>query len=152
MIEGVKVKKLKVIVDERGWLMEILRRDDEIFENFGQIYLTVCKPGYVKAWHYHKKQNDLFSVVKGNAKLVLYDMRDNSKTKGEIQEFIIGEDNPVLVKIPPGIVHGFTTTKNEPVFIINCPTELYNYEAPDEYRIPFNSKKIPFNWNVERGG
>lgn len=152
MIEGVKVKKLKIIEDERGFLMEILRSDDEIFEKFGQIYLTAVNPGYVKGWHYHKKQNDHFICVKGKVKVVLYDPRSKSSTKGQIQEFFLSYDNPLLVKIPRGVYHGFETDCNEISFIINIPTELYNYDNPDEHRIPFNSDEIPYKWKSEKGG
>ena len=81
MIEGVKVKKLKVIPDERGHLMEMLRDDDEFFQRFGQVYLSVVYPGVVKGWHYHKKQTDHFVFVKGMAKVVLYDGREESRTR-----------------------------------------------------------------------
>ena len=59
MIEGVKIKKLSVHEDERGRLMEILRADDDIFVQFGQVYITTAKPGFVKGWHFHKKQIDI---------------------------------------------------------------------------------------------
>ena len=101
MIEGVKIKRLKVIPDERGMLMEMMRDDDEFFQKFGQVYLSVVYPGVVKGWHYHKKQTDHFVFVKGNAKVVLYDNREGSKTKGEINEFFMGEYNPILLVIPP---------------------------------------------------
>ena len=152
MIEGVKVKKLKTIVDERGFLMEMLRCDDSLFEKFGQVYLTVCNPGYVKGWHYHKKQIDNFVVVKGNAKVVLYDIRENSKTKSQLQEVFMGEQNPILLKIPPFVVHGITTTDGNPVYLINCPTFPYNYATPDEFRIDFKGGEIPYDWGVDKGG
>ena len=104
MIKGVKVKQLKILPDERGRLMEILRVDDELFKDFGQVYMTTAYPGVVKAWHYHKLQYDNFAVVKGMMKLVLYDSRENSPTKGEINEFFVGEYNPILVQIPPMII------------------------------------------------
>jgi len=90
MIHGVKVKALRVIQDERGRLMEMLRSDDELFLKFGQIYMTTAYPGAVKAWHYHKKQVDNFVVVKGMMKVVLYDSRKDSATFGEINEFFMG--------------------------------------------------------------
>lgn len=152
MIEGVEIKKLKVIKDDRGYLMEMLRNDDPFFDVFGQVYVSVCNPGVAKAWHYHKKQTDRFVIVRGNAKVVLYDQRDGSKTKGEIQEVLMGEKNPVLLKIPPLVVHGFTPVGKEPAYLVNCPNKVYNYKTPDEHRIPFNSKEINYNWGVERGG
>jgi hypothetical protein len=91
MIDGVMVKQLRVLPDERGRLMEILREDDEIFMRFGQVYLTTGYPGVVKAWHYHKGQFDHFCVVKGMMKVVLYDSRDGSPTKGEVNEFFLGD-------------------------------------------------------------
>jgi dTDP-4-dehydrorhamnose 3,5-epimerase len=82
MIHGVLTKLLKVIPDERGWLMEMLRDDDPFYQRFGQVYLTVVYPEVVKGWHYHKKQTDHFVVVKGMSKVVLYDSREDSPTKG----------------------------------------------------------------------
>ncbi|GFP23902.1 dTDP-4-dehydrorhamnose 3,5-epimerase, partial [Candidatus Hakubella thermalkaliphila] len=107
MIDGVKIKKLRVIPDERGFLMEMLRSDDEIFEKFGQVYVTAGYPGVVKGWHYHRKQTDYFTVVKGMAKVVLYDGREGSPTHGEINEFFMGDMNQILLKIPPLVMHGF---------------------------------------------
>lgn len=152
MINDVEIKKLKVIADNRGFLMEMLRCDDSLFEQFGQVYLSVCKPNVVKGWHYHKKQTDNFVVVKGNAKVVLYDNREKSSTKGEVQEVFMGEDNPILLKIPIFVVHGITPAGDAPCYLINCPTLPYDYKNPDEFRINFKSKDIPYDWEVEEGG
>ena len=151
LIEGVKVKQLKVIADERGFLMEMLRSDEEIFERFGQSYVTACYPGVVKGWHYHKVQTDHFVVVKGTAKVVCYDDREGSPTKGKVNEFFPGERNPMLIKIPPLIVHGFKAVGHEPVYVVNFPTEPYHYDKPDEYRIPWDTKDIPYSWDVKMG-
>ena len=145
MIEGVKVKKLRVIPDERGRLMEILRRDDEFFIEFGQVYMTTAYPGVVKAWHAHRLQYDNMTCVKGMIKLVLYDDREGSATRGEINEFFIGEHNPVLVHIPPGVWHGFKNIGLEECIVINVPTKTYNYERPDELRKPAHGV-IPYDW------
>ena len=107
MIDGVIVKKLKVIPDERGMLMEIMRSDDSFFKKFGQVYMTSAYPGVVKGWHYHKKQADNMAVVRGMMKIVLYDSRKKSKTYGEINEIFAGIHNPVLVHIPAFVYHGF---------------------------------------------
>ncbi len=151
MIEGVGIKKLKVIPDERGRLMEMFRSDDELFEKFGQVYMTTTLPGVVKAWHYHKLQNDNFVCVKGMAKVVLFDSRKNSKTKGEINEFFIGEHNQILLQIPKMVFHGFKCVSEQECIIINCPTEKYNYKTPDEYRLPAHTKKIKYNWARKDG-
>lgn len=149
MINGVKTKKLKVIPDERGRLMEILRSDDELFEKFGQVYITTVYPGVVKGWHYHKKQIDNITVIKGMAKLVLYDNRENSPTKGEINEFFIGEHNPMLVQVPKLVLHGFKGISENEAIMLNCPTEVYDYEKPDEFRMPAHNEEIPYNWERE---
>jgi len=107
LIQGAQVKPLKVIPDERGHLMEILRADDPLFQKFGQVYLTLAYPGVVKAWHYHTKQTDHFCVVKGMAKIVLYDSRRSSSTFRQINEFFAGDLNPLLIVIPPLVMHGF---------------------------------------------
>lgn len=151
LIDGVKTKQLRVIPDERGYLMEMLRCDDEMFSRFGQVYLTVAYPGVIKGWHYHKKQNDIFVAVKGMIKLVLYDQRTESATHGLINEFFIGERNPLLVTIPAGVVHGFKGIGVEPAYLINLPTEPYNYSAPDEFRIPPRDASIPYDWTLKEG-
>jgi dTDP-4-dehydrorhamnose 3,5-epimerase len=151
MISGVRVKNLKVIPDERGRLMEMLRADDEVYLKFGQMYMTTGYPGAVKAWHYHKKQVDNFVVVKGMMKVVLYDGRENSPTKGEINEFFMGEYNPILLQIPAYVYHGFKCINEEEAIVINCPTEVYNYREPDEYRIDPHSGEIPYDWARKDG-
>ena len=126
MIEGVKIKPLKVIPDERGRLMEILRSDDELFKGFGQVYMTTAYPGVVKGWHYHKVQYDNMVVVKGMMKIVLFDGQENSPTHGEINEFFVGESNSILIQIPPGVLHGFKCIGREESIVVNCPTETYS--------------------------
>jgi len=151
MIDGVKVKKLRVIPDERGRLMEILRSDDELFSKFGQVYVTTVYPGIVKAWHLHKIQTDNVAALKGMIKLALYDSRENSSTKGEVNEFFIGEHNPSLVQIPKGVYHGWKCISESEAIVVNCPTEVYNYEKPDEYRLPYNTDQIPYDWEIKHG-
>jgi len=150
MIEGVKIKSLRVIPDERGRLMEILRCDDEVFTKFGQVYMTTTLPGVVKAWHYHKIQTDYVCCIKGMIKLALYDARE-SPTKGELNEFFIGEYNPLLVTIPPGVYHGWKCVSESEAIVINIPTEPYNRQNPDEYRLPPDTKEIPYDWILTPG-
>jgi dTDP-4-dehydrorhamnose 3,5-epimerase len=147
LIDGVKVKKLKINVDERGRLAEILRADDEIFEKFGQVYFTTAYPGVVKAWHYHKKQTDYFCAIKGMAKLVLYDARESSSTFKLINEFFSGDHNPLLVSIPPMVYHGFKAISPDEAIMINIPTLPYDHDNPDEYRIDLHSVEVPYDWD-----
>ena len=151
MIYGVIIKKLKVIADERGRLMEILRSDDNFFEKFGQVYTTTAYPGVVKGWHYHKKQSDNMAVVKGMMKIVLYDSRKESATFSEVNEIIAGIHNPVLVHIPPFVYHGFKCISEDEAIVVNTPTEVYNYQEPDEYRLPAHGSDIPYSWERKDG-
>ena len=92
-IDGVKVKPLRTIPDERGWLLEVLRADDaEFFVKFGQAYISATYPGVVKAWHYHRRQIDNFACLAGMIKLVLVDTRENSPTKGAVNEYFLGTE------------------------------------------------------------
>jgi dTDP-4-dehydrorhamnose 3,5-epimerase len=149
MIEGVKVRRLRFIPDERGYLMEMLRSDWEEYERFGQVYVTAAYPGVVKAWHYHELQTDHFVCVRGMAKVVLYDRRKDSPTYGEVNEFLIGDLNPCLIKIPPSVVHGFKGVGQDVALVVNVPTELYNYDDPDEHRLPFDTEEIPYEWALK---
>ena len=151
MIEGVKVKKLKVFPDERGRLMEILRSDDPEFVQFGQMYMTTAYPGVTKAWHYHRLQYDNFCCVKGMMKVVLHDMREGSPTIGETNEFFLGDHNHIMLQIPPHVHHGFKCISETEAIIINCCTELYNYKEPDEYRMPAHGSEIPYDWSRKDG-
>lgn len=147
IIAGVEVKPLKVVPDERGRLMEILRSDEPIFKKFGQLYMTTAYPGVVKGWHYHKVQWDHFAVVKGMLKLVLVDQREDSETHDEINEFFLGEHNPVLISVPPLVLHGFKGIDTGETIVINCPTEPYDYKDPDEFRLDPHISDIPYDWD-----
>lgn len=151
LIDGVKTKPLRVIPDERGRLMEMLRCDDEVFQKFGQVYLTTAYPGVVKAWHYHKIQTDNFVVVKGMMKIVLYDDRAGSPTRGQVNEFFLGDFNPTLLQIPPMVWHGFKCISTDEAMVVNCPTEPYNREHPDEYRADPHQNDIPYDWARKDG-
>ena len=151
LIHGASIKPLRVMPDERGRLMEILRNDDPVFQKFGQAYLTTAYPGVVKAWHYHRKQTDHFCVVRGMAKVVLYDGRKDSPTYRMINEFFIGELNPSLVVIPNLVMHGYKAIGTEEVYLLNMPTELYNYKSPYELRLPADTNKIPYDWTRTDG-
>jgi dTDP-4-dehydrorhamnose 3,5-epimerase len=147
-IDGVWVKDLRVIPDERGRLMEILRRDDEGFERFGQVYLSCTYPGVVKGWHLHKVQDDFIACVRGMVKLVIYDGREDSPTHGMLREFFIGDHNQQLVKVPAGTHHGWKCISPEEALVINVPSEPYRYEDPDEYRAEWNTPDIPYSWDI----
>ncbi len=151
MIDGVTVKQLRLIPDERGRLMEIVRTDDKDFTKFGQVYMTTAYPGVVKAWHYHKLQDDHMTVLKGMAKIVLYDDREGSPTRGEINEFFLGDHNHILIHIPKLVWHGFKCISKDEAIIVNVVTECFNYKQPDEYRKPPHGSDIPYDWSRKDG-
>jgi dTDP-4-dehydrorhamnose 3,5-epimerase len=113
--------------------------------------MTTAYAGVVKGWHYHKKQYDNMAVVKGMMKIVLYDGRPGSSTYGEIQEIFAGEYNPVMLHIPPYVYHGFKCISTEEAVVINTPTEVYNYQEPDEFRVHPHDNDIPYEWNRKDG-
>jgi dTDP-4-dehydrorhamnose 3,5-epimerase len=151
LIEGVQIKPLIAHADERGYLMEMLRCDDPIFQKFGQAYVSLNYPGVIRAWHWHEKQTDYWVVVKGMVKAVLYDRRLDSPTHGMVNEFFLGDHNRVLLVIPPLVAHGYKTIGTEPSLLINFPTEPYNRAQPDEFRLPYNTPEIPYDWEIRMG-
>ncbi|HEX9094460.1 MAG TPA: dTDP-4-dehydrorhamnose 3,5-epimerase family protein [Coriobacteriia bacterium] len=151
MIEGVKIKDLKVFPDDRGVLMEMWRSDDPDFRAFGQCYITSAHPGVVKAWHHHEKQTDHWVCLVGSAKVGLYDGREGSPTFGEKQTVYLGDAAPRLLIIPAGVEHGFTPCGNESCTVLNIPDRLYDYDNPDELRRPWDDPEIGFEWGVKNG-
>lgn len=147
MIEGVKIKPLKKIPDERGTIMHMLRNDDSEFNSFGEIYFSLIYPNVVKAWHIHSKMTLNYAVVSGTIKLVLYDDRKKSKTKGELMEIFIGEDNYSLVTIPPFVWNGFKGIGKKSAIVANCAT--LPHDPKEITRLdPMNNTLIPYNWDV----
>ncbi len=150
-IAGVKTRPLRLVPDERGWLMEILRADDgEMFSKFGQVYVSATYPGVVKAWHYHKVQADNLACVFGMVKLVLVDTRPGSPTEGVVNEFFIGSQQPMLVQVPNLVYHGWKAIGDTVALVVNTPTELYDYANPDEFRIDPHGT-LPYDWSRKDG-
>ena len=131
--------------------MEILRADDELFERFGQVYATTTYPGVVKAWHLHRKQTDNIVCIQGMIKLVVYDPREESPTFQDVNQIYLGVHNPVLVQVPAHVYHGWKCISQEEALIVNLPTEVYNYERPDEERIDPHDNDIPYDWQRKDG-
>lgn len=148
-IDGVSIVRLKAHVDDRGYLIEILRCDDEYFVKFGQVYLSVCYPGVVKAWHAHKRQTDFLFFIKGNAKIGLYDGREDSPTYKKTATIVAGEVNRVVVRIPPLVWHGYMALGGEACYLINCPTEPYDHSEPDELRVDPFDNDFGYTWEVK---
>lgn len=145
MIDGVMIKKLTRHPDERGYFEEIIRKTDDFFiEGFGQLSHSYMIEGVVKAWHIHTTQIDWWFCVTGKIKAALYDIRENSPTKGEINEFILGDDpDNVVLKIPAGVAHGMKVL-NGPCHFVYATSGTYNKE--EEGRIQYDDKEIGYDW------
>lgn len=144
MIEGVLIEKLKVIADSRGKVMHMLRRDSAYFNGFGEIYFSVINKDSIKAWRKHSNMTQNFAVPHGKARIVIYDDRENSPSKGRTMEIETGEDNYCLVKIPPMLWYGFKGISDAPALIANCSDIPHD---PEEIkRIDCSDPLIPYTW------
>jgi dTDP-4-dehydrorhamnose 3,5-epimerase len=153
-IHGLETRKPHKLWDDRGWLMEIIRNDDIDFtrwfpNGFQQLYVTAVKHNVVKAWHMHKKQHDHMCCLVGRAKLILYDARRDSVTRGLCNTFILTPEVPLIIRIPPGVWHGFKGIWPEESLIMNMPTYLYDPITPDENRLPAHTFEIPYSWDTQ---
>ena len=146
MIQDIKITKLKIISDDRGKIMHMLRADSEIFKKFGEIYFSTVKPNFVKAWHLHKEATLNYVCIKGKTKLVLFDDRKNSKTFGNYQELILSPspDDYFMVTIPPLIWNGFKGEDQEDSIIANCMT--IPHDEKEIVRKEPLDKNFNYNW------
>jgi dTDP-4-dehydrorhamnose 3,5-epimerase len=146
LIESVRIVPLKKVVNERGHLMEVQRDDDALCRGCGQVYVTATLPGIVKAWYRHHKQVDQIAVIKGDFLLVLFDGREESPTRGELDEIAMTEQAPLLVEIPTGIWHGFKARGDETGYLLHLNSTAVDVNATDEDRLPPDSATIPYKW------
>lgn len=147
MIEGVIVKPLKQFIDERGKILHMLRCDQECFMSFGEIYFSTVYPGAIKGWHIHRRMVLNYAVPHGHIKLVLYDDRKGSTTRGEVQEIFLGPDNYCLVTIPAMVWNGFKGIGTEMALVANCATIPHDPGEIDRMD-PFDSR-IPYDWSIK---
>jgi len=149
MIQDVIIKSIKKHCDDRGFFAEIIKKGEDTFCDIQQTSYTETLPGVIKAFHWHKIQWDVWFVCRGMAEVVLCDLREDSRTYKEIQVIYAGEDNPVLILIPPHVAHGYRVLGNEKVGLFYHTTRAYDSTNPDEERIPYDSEEINFNWSTE---
>lgn len=147
-IEGVIIKNLKKIPDERGSIMHMLRSDDEIFEKFGEIYFSTSYPGVIKGWHEHKEQIQNYTVIQGMIKLVLFDNRQNSSTYKNLLEIFMGDLNYVLIKIPTGVINGYKCIGDKTAIIANCATIPHKSSGEMNRYDPISNDLIPYKWDI----
>tara|TARA_B100001741_G_C16313217_1_gene486873 strand:- start:191 stop:637 length:447 start_codon:yes stop_codon:yes gene_type:complete len=147
MIEGVKITKLKQLVDERGKIMHMIRNDSPIFDKFGEIYFSTINPGYIKAWHLHKEATLNYVCIKGKVNLVLYDDRNKSKSAGVYQNFLLSPNDYFLITIPPYIWNGFKGLDSSESIIANC-LDLPHNEKEMVRKDP-NDKYFKYDWSLK---
>lgn len=149
MIEGVKIKQVKRFSDDRGFFCEVIKFGEETFCEVKQTSYTETFSGVVKAFHWHKKQTDVWFPIRGNMQVVLHDTRKDSSTYKETQVIYAGENNPTLILIPPYVAHGYRVLGNEKATLIYHTSEAYNSSEPDEERIAWDDPEIGFDWNTK---
>ncbi|WP_424002636.1 dTDP-4-dehydrorhamnose 3,5-epimerase family protein [Haloarcula salina] len=151
MIHDVATESVEVNTDERGHLGELYRSDWDLFEPDPEMtYYSMTYPGIVRAWHRHiRGQVDYFTCPEGRIKIGIYDDRDGSPTTGELNTFVIGEHDQRVIRIPGDCWHGFKAIGDTPALLLNFPTELYEYDDPDEERLPHDTDRIPLDWHAE---
>lgn len=148
-IDGVIIKRLNKIPDERGSIFHMLKKEDPEFNGFGEIYFSTIYPGVIKGWHIHKEMELNYAAVSGNIKLVLYDERERSETKGNLMEIVMGDKNYLLVKIPKMVWNGFKGIGTTEAIVANCTTMSHR---PDEIeRLDPLSTRIPYSWDLKNG-
>jgi dTDP-4-dehydrorhamnose 3,5-epimerase len=148
-IHDVRVTPLRRIPDERGAIFHMLREDHPEFERFGEIYFSLVYPGVIKGWHIHKRMTLNYAVPVGMTKLVCYDDREDSPSRGVVQELHVGELNYVLVTIPPLVWNGFKGEGSVPALVANCATIAHD---PDEIdRLDPFTNEIPYDWALKHG-
>ncbi|WP_326841315.1 dTDP-4-dehydrorhamnose 3,5-epimerase family protein [Streptomyces sp. NBC_01558] len=145
MIKGVRKIPLKRIPDERGTVHHMLRADEPHFISFGEIYFTTIYRDVIKGWHRHRDITLNYAVPHGRIKLVLYDDRSDSDTRGTCQEYFLGPDDYALVQIPPGVWNGFKGM-SETALIANCATHPHDPSRSDRLD-PFDND-IPYDWQL----
>ncbi len=146
MIDGVVVKRLLEIPDERGRIMHFMRCDDPAFTGFGEVYFSTVFPGVVKGWHLHRVMTINYSVPMGIIKLVLYDEREDSSTFGRLMELYIGEGNYSRVTVPSGVWNGFKGLGTRTSIVCNCAS--HPHDPAEIVRLSPTDPRIPYSWDI----
>jgi len=146
-IEGVIVQPLKEIIDDRGSILHMIRKDSELFKKFGEIYFSEIYPGATKAWKRHKKQTQNLTVPIQRIRLVIYDARPHSSSQGNIEEYELGRPNNYkLIHIPPMLWYGFQALDDQIAMIANCADQPHN--SAETESLPSDSNQIPYKWKA----
>lgn len=146
-IKDVQITDITTYPDDRGYFREIFRTEQAPIAKIAQASATMSYPGVIKAFHYHNQQDDMWYCADGMIQAVLYDMREDSPTKGEIQVVVMGEHKPLSLYIPKGVAHGYKVLGNKPAMVLYATDREYNPE--DEIRIAHDDESIGFDWSFK---
>jgi dTDP-4-dehydrorhamnose 3,5-epimerase len=147
VIDGVQVIPLRRIPDERGTILHMLKCTDSHFRQFGEIYFSTAFRGAIKGWHRHREMTLNYACVFGRIKLVLYDGRDNSPTRGELMEIFLGPDHHSLVIIAPEIWNGYKGMSDPFAIVANCST--HPHDPSRSTRLDPFDPSIPYDWGLQ---
>ncbi len=145
-IEGVQVIPLRRIPDERGTILHMLKATDPHYQQFGEIYFSTIYRDVIKGWHRHREMTLNYACVYGRIKLVLYDDRESSASRGSLMEVYLGTDNHSLVIIPPEVWNGFKGMSDPCAVVANCCSHPHDPGRSSRLS-PFDNP-IPYDWGV----
>jgi dTDP-4-dehydrorhamnose 3,5-epimerase len=146
LIEGVLMHKMRNVMKDNGYLTEIFREEWEEGAEIKHIFQETLNPGEITAWHCHQNTTDRLFASLGSLKIVLYDARKESSTRGLLNVFRVGTAHPHLIVVPPGIWHGVMNIGPEISLIVNITDKVYEYESPDHWRLDEDTDQIPYSF------
>ncbi|WP_371226155.1 dTDP-4-dehydrorhamnose 3,5-epimerase family protein [Roseovarius sp. 2305UL8-3] len=149
--EGAELRYAAVRMDDRGSLMEVLRNSDEPDTPIEQVYTVSVRPGLVKGWALHKLHDDRYFILSGDLLVVLYDVRPESKTCGQIFKLVLSGNRPAMLRIPANVWHADHNVGTSDVLMLNLPTMEYDLEDPDKFRLPIDTDLIPYSFGAASG-
>jgi dTDP-4-dehydrorhamnose 3,5-epimerase len=150
-IQGVEVRPIDSLPDERGLWAAILRAGDAAAGRIEQVSVLTAYPGVVRAWRRHPTRWEYFAGARGVAKLVLYDDREGSPTRGAIAEFYLGPRQPQAVAVPPGVYIGLKGVGDEECLLVHAASESFDPAAPGGQRLPWDDPSVPYDWSRKDG-
>jgi len=145
-IEKLEIFPLKKIADERGMVLHMIKNSSPYFSKFGEIYFSIVNPGIIKGWKFHKEMTQYFAVPSGEMKLVFFDDREGSATRGNIKEIILGLDNYYLVKVPPQIWYAFQAISSTAALMANCADRPH--DPLESITKEIGTTEIPYTWSA----
>ena len=147
LIDGVRTREVRNIVTANGITTEVFRTDWGICDGTVQQAIHVSlRGGTVSAWHQHRGRWDFIMVVGGHMRIVLHDPRDDSPTRGQVDVFHLSPARPTLLAVPPWVWHGVQNLSTDVSSFVNLFDRPYDYDDPDEWRLPADTDEIPYTF------